>query len=163
MLKEGDKAPVFSGIDQYGKKISSADYIGRKIILFFYPKDSTPTCSVEARNLQNNLSILRDKGLVIIGVSADNLKSHKIFSNKLHLSFSIIADAGKKIIKDFGVWGSRTLFGINYEGILRSTFLIDERGTIQKVFTKVKVHDHARQILEALENNIQLYNRFLVL
>ena len=109
MLKEGDKAPVFSGIDQYGKKISSADYIGRKIILFFYPKDSTPTCSVEARNLQNNLSILRDKGLVIIGVSADNIKSHKIFSNKLHLSFSIIADAGKKIIKDFDLY---TGFGI---------------------------------------------------
>lgn len=163
MLKEGDKAPIFIGVDQFGKKISSAYYKGRKMILYFYPKDNLPTCSIESRNLQNNITQLVEKGFVVIGVSADSQKSHQKFSKKLQLSYSLIADTGKKIIKDFGVWGSRSLFGINYEGILRTTFIIDEAGTIQKIFTKIKANDHTRQILSALETNVQLFNRFLVL
>jgi thioredoxin-dependent peroxiredoxin len=163
MLREGDKAPFFSGIDQHGNKISLSDYKGKKVILYFYPKDDTPTCTDEANNLQKNISTLNENGFIVVGVSADNEISHKRFSKRLGLSFSLLSDTGKKIIKDYGVWGSRTLFGINYEGILRTTFIIDGTGNIEKIFTKINAQNHARQIIGALVNKIQIHTHFIVL
>ena len=148
-LKAGDKAPEFTGTDQDGKTVSLKGLLGKKVILYFYPKDNTPGCTSEACNLRDNYQILIDKGFKIIGVSADDEKSHKNFSEKYVLPFALISDKAKKIIMDYGVWGKKKLYGKEYEGINRMTFIIDEAGKIAHIFTKVDTKNHTDQILKA--------------
>ena len=147
-LKIGDKAPAFSGKDQNGNLISLADLRGKKLVLYFYPRDNTPGCTTEACNLRDNYSGLLKKGYAVIGVSADSEKSHINFINKFKLPFSLIADVDKKIIKDYQVWGEKKLYGRAYEGIFRKTFVISETGIIEKIIDKVKINDHTKQIFE---------------
>jgi peroxiredoxin Q/BCP len=146
-LKAGDKAPAIEAVDQYGKNISLGDYIGSKVILYFYPKDDTPGCTAEACNLRDNYNILIEKGFKIIGVSADSASSHQKFTEKYVLPFTLIPDTDKKIIHDYGVWGKKKFMGREYDGINRITFVISEDGNIQKIFDKVQTKDHSDQIL----------------
>jgi peroxiredoxin Q/BCP len=147
-LKEGMKAPVFEGIDQNGRIVKLGDFRGKKVVLFFYPKDDTPGCTAEACNLRDNIDSFLKKGFVLIGVSPDNEKSHKRFSEKYSLPYSIIADTSKKIIEDYGVWGEKTLYGRTYMGVIRTTFIIDKKGTIEKIISKVETGEHTKQIFE---------------
>jgi peroxiredoxin Q/BCP len=151
-LEEGMKAPAFSGRDQSGKEISLKDFRGRKIILYFYPKDNTPGCTAEACSLRDHHRELIKKGFEVIGVSADSEKSHQRFIEKYELPFSLVADTGKEILMAYGAWGPKKLYGKVYEGTLRKTFIIDEKGMIQKIISKVDTGNHAEQILEALED-----------
>jgi len=148
-LKEGEKAPAFSGKDQNGDKISLADYKGKKLVLYFYPQDNTPTCTEEACNLRDNFSLLKKEGFTILGVSPDDEKSHKKFETKFSLPFTLIADTDHKIIDKYGVWGEKQMFGNKYMGLLRTTFLIDEKGTIRKIFLKPKSKQHSEEIIKA--------------
>ena len=148
-LKPGDAAPLFSANDQYGKEISIESLKGKKVILYFYPKDSTPGCTVEACNLRDNHADLISKGFVVLGVSPDALKSHEKFTEKYELPFSLLLDTDKKIILAYGVWGPKKFMGKSYDGVFRTTFVIDENGIIEKVFTKVDTKNHTEQILEA--------------
>jgi len=150
-LKKGDPAPEFSDIDQDGNTISLSRFSGKKVVLYFYPKDNTPGCTAEARNLRDNYKQLIDKGFAIIGVSADSEKSHKSFSAKHSLPFPLIADTDKKICMLYGVWGPKKFMGRTFDGINRTTFVISEKGLIEAVFTKVKTNDHTRQILDELK------------
>ncbi len=145
-LKEGMKAPVFEGIDQNGNLVKLSDFTGKKIILYFYPKDNTPGCTAEACNLRDNHDAILKKGFSVIGVSPDNEKSHKGFSGKYSLPFPLIADTSKKIMNDYGVWGEKKLYGKSYMGVLRTTFIIDEKGIIEKIITKVDTAGHTEQI-----------------
>jgi thioredoxin-dependent peroxiredoxin len=147
-LKEGDKAPIFSGKNQDGKKISLADYKGKKVVLYFYPEDDTPTCTIQACNLRDNYSALRKSGLVVIGVSPDDEKKHKKFEAKFKLPFILLADPEHAIIDKYGVWGEKKLYGREYMGIHRTTFLIDEKGIVRKIFTRPKNKQHAEEILK---------------
>jgi len=146
-LKPGDTAPGFSFENQEGKITSLENFKGNKLILYFYPKDNTPGCTAEACNLRDNFQILKEKGFEIIGVSPDNETSHSKFISKYDLPFKLISDTDKKILKNYGVWGEKKIFGKVKEGVLRTTFIIDETGKIEKVFNKVKTKDHAEQIL----------------
>ena len=148
-LKIGDKAPEFKGIVEDGSLVSLQDYKGRKLVLYFYPKDNTPGCTAQACNLTENQDLLKDAGFEILGVSADTIKKHQNFIKKFSLGFPLIADEEKVIINSFGVWGPKKFMGKEYEGIHRVTFLIDESGRIENIFTKVKTKDHAKQILES--------------
>ncbi len=148
MLNVGDKVPDFEGVIQDGSLIKFTDYKGKKVILYFYPKDNTPGCTAEACNLRDNYQLMLDKGYVLIGVSPDSMKSHQKFVEKFDLPFPLIADEKKEIIKAFGVWGLKKFMGREYEGVLRSTFVISEDGTIEEVISKVKTKAHAEQILE---------------
>ncbi|MGI9526880.1 MAG: thioredoxin-dependent thiol peroxidase [Weeksellaceae bacterium] len=148
MLEKGDKIPDFKGVDQDGKEISYADFKGKKLVVFFYPKASTPGCTAEACNLNDNLDALKAKGYEVVGVSADSVKRQKNFSEKYGFKYPLIADEDKKIINDFGVWGPKKTFGKEYEGIHRTTFLIDEEGVVEEVIKKVKTKEHANQILD---------------
>ncbi len=150
-LKEGAKAPVFKGRDQDGKLVSLEDFKGKKVVLYFYPKDDTPGCTSEACNLRDNHAELLSRGFVIVGVSPDTEKSHQRFRSKYMLPFSLIADPEAKIIKEYGAWGEKSMYGKKYEGVLRTTFIIDETGNILRVIGKVNVKDHAKQILEELK------------
>lgn len=152
ILEEGKKAPAFKGIDQNGKPVSLADYKGKKLVLYFYPKDSTPTCTVQACNIRDNFSALKKAGIHIIGISADDVKSHKKFEEKHQLPFTIIADTERTIIDKFGVWGEKQLYGKKYMGLLRTTFLINEKGVVVKVIEKPKSKQHAEEILEAWQS-----------
>jgi thioredoxin-dependent peroxiredoxin len=145
-LKEGMKAPGFEGIDQNGKNVKLNDLTGKKVILYFYPKDNTPGCTAEACNLRDNYDSLLQKGFVVIGVSPDNEKSHKGFAGKYSLPFPLIADTSKKILNDYGVWGEKKMYGKNYFGVIRTTFVIDEKGIIEKIITKVDTVSHSEQI-----------------
>lgn len=147
-LKEGMKAPDFEGIDQSGKTVKLGDFKGKKIVLYFYPKDNTPGCTAEACNLRDNWDSFLKKGFVVIGVSPDSEKSHKGFAEKYTLPFPIIADTSKKILNDYGVWGEKKLYGRTFMGVIRTTFLIDEKGIIEKVITKVDTAGHTKQIFE---------------
>ena len=147
MLKEGDKAPDFSGETQQGNIIKSSDYLGSKLVLFFYPKDNTPGCTAEACNLQEHIQELTSQGFSVVGVSADSIKMHTKFADKFNLSFPLIADEDKQVINAFGVWGPKKFMGKEYEGINRKTFVIDEKGYVEKIFEKVKTKAHAEQIL----------------
>jgi peroxiredoxin Q/BCP len=147
-LKPGMIAPYFEGIDQNGNKITSNDLLGRKVVLYFYPKDDTPGCTKEACNLRDNYQRLQDAGYTIIGVSADDQDSHKKFIEKYNLPFSLIADTDKNIIRAFDVWGKKQFMGKVFEGIIRTTFVIDENGIITDVITSVDVENHAQQILK---------------
>ncbi len=150
-LKEGDKAPLFTGTDQNGKKISLADYKGKKVVLYFYPKDDTPGCTSEACNLRDNYALLRKNGYEIIGVSPDDEDSHKKFENKFSLPFTLVADTSHKILEKYGVWDLKKLYGREYMGVLRTTFVINEKGVIQKIFHKPKVSAHAGEIMAAMQ------------
>ncbi len=146
-LKVGDKAPDFSIKNQDGKEYSLKDYAGKKVVLYFYPKDDTPGCTAESCNLRDNYSSLKKKGYEVIGVSVDNEKSHKKFAKKFDLPFNLLADIEKKMVNDYGVWGEKTLFGRKYMGIIRTTFIIDEKGKIEKIIGDVETGDHTAQVL----------------
>ena len=146
-LKIGDKAPNFSGINQDGNPVQLSDFKGSKLVVFFYPKASTPGCTAEACNLRDNHERFLSEGYRVIGVSADSPKRQANFKNKQELPYDLIADEDKSIINAFGVWGPKKFMGREYEGILRTTFVIDEQGLIEKVIDKVKTKEHAAQIL----------------
>ncbi|MCG2418976.1 thioredoxin-dependent thiol peroxidase [Aequorivita sp. F47161] len=146
-LQAGDKAPDFKVNDQDGNSISSEDYKGKKWIVFFYPKASTPGCTAEACNLRDNYKELQNKGYELLGVSADSEKRQKNFKEKYDFPFPLLADEKKEVINGFGVWGPKKFMGKTYEGIHRKTFIMDEKGIITRVIDKVKTKDHAAQIL----------------
>ena len=150
-LTEGEKAPDFKAQDQNGNLVSLKDFKGKKVVLYFYPEDDTPTCTVEACNLRDNYKILEKEGLVILGVSPDDEKKHKKFEQKYHLPFTLLADPEKKIVDKYGVWGEKNLYGRKYMGLHRTTFLIDEKGIIKKIFRKPKSKIHSEEILKALD------------
>lgn len=150
-LKPGDKAPDFKGIDQHENEISLADFKGKKVILYFYPKDNTPGCTAEACDLRDNYNLWLEKGYQVIGVSPDPVKSHKRFVEKYDLPFPLISDTDKVILNAYGVWGLKKNYGREYEGVFRTTFIIDEAGNIEHVFKKVKTKTHTAQILEKIE------------
>lgn len=145
-LKVGDKAPDFSLNNQDGKTLSLKDYHGKKVVLYFYPKDDTPGCTAESCNLRDNYSSLKKKGYEVIGVSVDNEKSHKKFANKFSLPFNLLADTEKDMVEKYGVWGEKMLFGRKYMGIIRTTFIIDENGKIEKIINDVETEDHTKQV-----------------
>ena len=149
-LEIGQKAPDFEGIGANGESIKLSDFTGNKLILYFYPKDNTPGCTAESCDLRDNYQMWLDKGYKVIGVSPDSEKSHQKFISKFELPFPLIADVDKKIIKDYGAWGPKKLYGREYEGLLRTTFVINENGTVEQIFTKVKTKEHTRQILDAI-------------
>ncbi|HMG69300.1 MAG TPA: thioredoxin-dependent thiol peroxidase [Chitinophagaceae bacterium] len=151
ILKEGDKAPAFSGKDQDGKTISLADFKGKKLVLYFYSEADSPTCTIESCNLRDNYSLLKKKGFEIIGVSPDDQKKQKKFETKYGLPFPLIADTSHDILEKYGVWDQKKLFGREYMGVLRTTFVIDEKGIIQKIFTKPKNKAHAEEIIAAIK------------
>jgi peroxiredoxin Q/BCP len=146
-LNIGDKAPDIVATDQSGNELKLSDYSGEKVILFFYPKASTPGCTAEACNLGENYSELEKQGFKVIGVSADNESRQKKFSDKYNFPYPLIPDVGKKVINDYGVWGPKKLYGREYEGIYRTTFIISEDAKIEKIFEKVKTKEHTQQIL----------------
>tara|TARA_R110000868_G_scaffold173153_3_gene409199 strand:- start:1278 stop:1730 length:453 start_codon:yes stop_codon:yes gene_type:complete len=146
-LKQGDAVPNFSAKDEQGNTISLSDYKGKKLVVFFYPKASTPGCTVEACNLRDNYKVLQDAGYELLGVSADSEKKQANFKNKYEFPFPLLADEDKTVINTFGVWGPKKFMGREYDGIHRMTFLIDEKGIVERVIEKVKTKDHAAQIL----------------
>ncbi len=152
-LQEGQKAPAFTGKDQDGNKVSLAQFKGKKIVLYFYPQDNTPTCTEQACNLRDNYSALIKEGFVVLGVSPDDEASHKKFQSKFTLPFTLIADPKHAIIEKYGVWGPKQMFGNKYMGLLRTTFLIDEKGIIKKIFAKPKSKQHTQEILKAWKEN----------
>lgn len=147
-LTEGQKAPAFKGRDQNGKAVSLSDFTGKKVVLFFYPEDDTPTCTVQACNLRDNYSLLKKHGWVVLGVSPDDEKKHKKFEAKYDLPFTLIADPDHSIIDKYGVWGEKQLYGRQYMGLHRTTFLIDEKGMIRKIFLRPKNKQHAEEIIQ---------------
>jgi peroxiredoxin Q/BCP len=147
MLTEGIKAPAFSGLDQDGNKISLSDFKGKKLVLFFYPEDDTPTCTEQACNLRDNYALLKENGFEVIGVSPDTELKHKKFQAKYTLPFTLMADPGKKIINKYGVWGEKNMYGRKYMGIIRNTFVINEKGVIRVIIRKPKVRQHAEEII----------------
>lgn len=148
-LKEGDAAPDFNSINELGEAVQLADFKGRKLVLFFYPKDNTPGCTMEACSLRDNYDVLREKGFDLLGVSADTEKKHQNFIKKFDFQFHLLADTEKEVMKAYDVWGPKKFMGRTFDGIHRTTFVIDEEGTIAKIFTKVKTKEHAKQILDA--------------
>jgi peroxiredoxin Q/BCP len=148
-LTEGQKAPAFKGKDQNGNPVSLSDYKGEKIVLFFYPEDDTPTCTIQACNLRDNFSLLKQNGFTVLGISPDEVKKHKKFEAKYDLPFTLISDPDHTIIDKYGVWGEKQLYGRNYMGLHRTTFLIDGKGIIRKIFLKPKNKQHAEEIIAA--------------
>jgi peroxiredoxin Q/BCP len=148
-LKEGEKAPAVSGRDADGNKISLADFKGKRLVLYFYPEDDTPTCTVQACNLRDNIALLKSEGLAVVGVSPNDEKSHKKFETKFSLPFPLVADPTHKIIGKYGVWGEKQLYGRKYMGLHRTTFLIDEKGVIRKIFLKPRSKQHAEEVVKA--------------
>jgi len=147
-LKIGDKAPEINAKDQNGILISLKDFIGKKVIVYFYPKDDTPGCTAEACNLRDNYEQLIGKGFKIIGISADDEKKHQKFSDKYNLPFPLIPDTEKNIINAYGVWGPKKFMGRTFDGINRTTFVVSEDGKIEKIFSKVDTKNHTQQIFE---------------
>jgi len=147
-LKEGMKAPLFEGTDQDGKTIKLSDYTGKKVVLYFYPKDNTPGCTAEACNLRDNHKDLINKGFAVIGVSMDSEISHKGFASKYSLPFPLIADTSRKLLNDYGVYREKKLYGKSFLGIVRTTFIIDEKGIIEKIISKVDTNNHTEQIFK---------------
>lgn len=150
-LKEGDKAPAFKGKDQDGNKISLSDYKGKMLVLYFYPEADTPTCTIESCNLRDNYSLLKKRGFEVLGVSPDTEKAQKKFEQKYKLPFPLLADTSHSVLEKYGVWDQKKLFGREYMGVLRTTFVIDGKGTIRKIFTKPKNKAHAEEILASLK------------
>jgi thioredoxin-dependent peroxiredoxin len=149
-LVEGEQAPDFTGVNQNGETISLSGFRGKKLILYFYPKDDTPGCTAEACNLNENYEYWISKGYNIVGVSPDNEASHRKFIKKYGLKFNLISDTEKKILRDYGVWGEKMNYGKTYMGVIRTTFVIDEKGIIEKIFTKVDTKEHTNQIVKDL-------------
>ena len=148
---EGMKAPAFTAVDQNGQKIKLSDFKGKKLALYFYPKDSTSTCTVQACNIRDGFKALAKKGIVVVGVSPDDEKSHLKFIANHKLPFQIIADTDKSLVEKYGVWGEKSLYGNKYMGVFRKTFLIDEKGVVVKVISKPKVKVHADEIASGFE------------
>ncbi|MDX5346506.1 MAG: thioredoxin-dependent thiol peroxidase [Hymenobacteraceae bacterium] len=146
-LNIGDKAPDFEAKDQHGYTIRLSDYRGKKVVLYFYPKDNTPGCTAQACNLRDNYPDLQQKGYEVIGISTDSEKSHQNFIAKFDLPFKLIADTDKKVVEQYGVWHEKSMYGPKYMGTMRYTFVIDENGIIQDIITKVKTKEHAAQIV----------------
>ncbi len=147
-LEPGQKAPLFTGIDENGKNVSLNSFKGSKVVLFFYPEDDTPTCTIQACNLRDNYALLKKQGFIIFGISPNDVNSHQKFKEKFSLPFTLIADPGHEIINKYGVWGEKNLYGRKYMGLHRTTFVIDEKGVIQKVFKKPRNKAHAEEILK---------------
>ncbi len=147
-LQEGDKVPNFTVNDQEGSPVSLTDYKGHKLVVFFYPKANTPGCTKEACNLRDNYEELKNKGYKLLGVSADSERKQKNFKKKYDFPFPLLADENKEVINAFGVWGPKKFMGREYDGIHRTTFIVDEEGKVERVIAKVKTKDHAAQILE---------------
>ena len=151
MLEVGKKAPDFSLLNQDEKKISLKDYLGQKVVLYFYPKDDTSGCTKEACSFSDDLPKFNKIDAVILGVSPDSVKSHKKFSEKYKLKFDLLADEEKKVIEKYDVWKEKSMYGRKYMGVERTTFIIDEKGKIKRIFNKVKVDGHNKEVLEALK------------
>jgi peroxiredoxin Q/BCP len=147
-LKVGDTAPDINSVDQNGDKITLEQYKGRKIVLYFYPKDMTPGCTAQSCNLTDNYSALQQKGYEVLGVSCDSVKKHQKFIKKYNLSFSLVSDEEKKVVMNYGVWANKKFMGREYMGINRTTFIIDENGIIQEIISKVDTKNHTSQILK---------------
>jgi thioredoxin-dependent peroxiredoxin len=150
-LKIGDKAPAFKGKDQDGNTVSLADFKGRKLAIFFYPEDDTEVCTKEACNLRDNYSELKKKGYAVVGVSPDDETSHQKFISKYKLPYTLIADPDKKILNAYEAWGEKNMYGNIVTGVLRKTYVIDEKGIIEKIIKKVRATIHSEQILKSLE------------
>ena len=146
-LKVGDTAPEINSVDQNGDKITLEQYKGKKLVLYFYPKDMTPGCTAQSCNLTENYSTLQAKGYDVLGVSCDSAIRHQKFIKKYNLSFSLVSDEEKRVVEDYGVWGLKKFMGREYMGITRTTFIIDEKGIIEEVITKVDTKNHTKQIL----------------
>ena len=149
MLTEGEKAPSFSGKDQDGNTIKLSDLKGKKVVLYFYPEDDTPTCTIQACNLRDNYGLLKKEGFEVIGISPDEPASHKKFEQKFSLPFRLVADPSHAILKKYDVWGPKQMFGHKYMGVYRTTYLLDEKGIIRKVFLRPKNKAHAEEIVAA--------------
>lgn len=152
MLDVGKKAPDFSLLNQDEKKISLKNYLGQKVVLYFYPKDDTSGCTKEACGFSDDLPKFNKIDAVILGVSPDSVKSHKKFSEKYKLKFDLLADEEKLVLEKYGVWKEKSMYGRQYMGVERTTFIIDEKGKIKKIFNKVKVDGHNKEVLEALKD-----------
>ena len=150
MLKPGDKAPAFTLISDEGKKVSLKDLKGKKVILYFYPKDDTSGCTAEACSFRDNIKVIDKKNTVVIGVSKDNTKSHQKFKTKYDLPFTLLSDENFEMLNDYGVWKEKSMYGRKYMGIERTTFIIDEKGKIEEVFDKVKVPGHVEEVISKL-------------
>jgi peroxiredoxin Q/BCP len=149
-LKEGQAAPAFLSKDENGNQVSLADFSGKKLILYFYPADNTPTCTTEACNLRDNYEALTQQGFEILGVSPDSAKKHQGFIRKNSLPFRLLVDEDLSVTKAYGAWGIKKMYGKEYEGLLRTTFVIDGQGVILKIISPVEAKNHAAQILESL-------------
>lgn len=150
-LEAGNKAPSFSGKDQEGKTVKLADFKGKKLAIYFYPQDDTPTCTVQACILRDNFSLLKKNEIAVVGISPDDVASHKKFEQKFDLPFSLVADPDKNIIEAYEVWGEKNMYGKKYMGLKRTTYLIDEDGKIMHIFKKPKSKQHAEEILKIVQ------------
>lgn len=150
MLKEGDKAPDFKLPSDDGKTVSLKEFRGKKVVLYFYPKDNTPGCTTEACSFRDAYDLFLEKGAVVIGVSADDGVSHQKFRKKFGLPFYLLSDTSHTVLKEYGAWGRKSMYGKSFMGIIRSTFIIDEKGRISKVFPKVSPEGHAEEVLKLL-------------
>lgn len=150
MLKAGDKAPDFTLISDEGKNISLKNFKGKKVVLYFYPKDDTDACTEEACSFRDNIKFIEKKDTVVIGVSKDNTKSHVKFKKKYNLPFTLLSDENREMLEDYGVWKEKSMFGKKYMGIIRTTFLIDEKGIIKEIWEKVSVKGHIENIISKL-------------
>jgi len=151
-LKVGQKAPDFTVLNDQGQKVKLSDFKGKKVVLYFYPKDDTPGCTTEACAFRDGIDEIKGRGAVVVGVSTDSVESHKKFKSKFDLNFPLLADADKTIVQAYGTWKEKSMYGKKYMGIERTTFVIDERGKISHIFPKVKVEEHYDEVLEALED-----------
>jgi len=151
-LKEGDLAPAIKAVDQNGVEITLEEYKGKKVVLYFYPKDNTPGCTAEACDLRDNYSQFLEKGFEVIGVSADSEQSHQKFIAKYDLPFRLISDIDKKVLQDYGTWGEKKNYGKTYMGIIRKTFIINGEGFVEKIIEKVKTKEHSTQIFAELSH-----------
>jgi thioredoxin-dependent peroxiredoxin len=150
-LKKGDKAPGFSGLNQNNEVVSLENFKGKRLILYFYPKDNTPGCTAESCNLNDHYKSWLSKGYEVVGVSPDSVASHKKFAGKFQFGFNIISDPETKILQAYGVWGEKNMYGRKYMGVLRTTFVINEKGVIDEIFEKVDTKNHTDQIVKALD------------
>lgn len=153
MIKEGSALPKFELKDSNGDVIKSTDLKGKKLAIYFYPKDFTPGCTTEADEFSKDYSKFKKSGIEVIGISPDDVDSHKKFCEKMGIPYPLLADTDKKVSKQFGVWGKKNFMGREYMGVMRSTFLVDEKGSVFKVFPKVKPAGHSKEVLECFKNN----------
>ena len=152
VLKEGDLAPAIEAKDENGELITLEEYRGKKVVLYFYPKDNTPGCTAESCDLRDNYSQFVEQGFEVIGVSADSEKSHSKFKSKYDLPFRLISDVDRKVLQDYGAWGDKKMYGKSFLGIIRTTFIIDEDGYVEKIIKKVKTKEHSKQIFAELSH-----------